>query len=82
MSVDKDFLISNINLENEYISYLENMDVNNRVEFKDPQMEKYIYSHFYNEKFKNKIKETFVKEMNYGKTVGNICGLYATDSKK
>lgn len=63
MSVDKDFLISNINLENEYISYLENMDVNNRVEFKDPQMEKYIYSHFYNEKFKNKIKEFDVNDI-------------------
>ena len=32
--------------------------------------------------FKNKIKETFVKEMNYGKTVGNICELYDTDGKK
>ena len=63
MSVDKDFLISNINLENEYISYLENMDVNNRVEFKDPQMEKYIYSHFFNKKFKNKIKEFDVTDI-------------------
>ena len=32
--------------------------------------------------FKNKVKETFVKEMNYGKTVGSICELYDTDGKK
>ena len=32
--------------------------------------------------FKAKTKETFVKEMNTGKSVGSICELYDTDNKK
>ena len=32
--------------------------------------------------FKAKAKETFVKEMNTGKSVGSICELYDTDNKK
>ena len=32
--------------------------------------------------FKTKTKETFVREINDGKTVGNICELYDTDNKK
>lgn len=34
------------------------------------------------EEFRNKTKNTFIKEMQKGKTVGNICEIYDTDNKK